>query len=259
MIYTRSPCLSGYRFDELQGKNPRLLKSGTQDLAVYQELWETIAAGNVWRGELVNNRKNGTFYHEEKTITPVRDAYGAITHFIAVSTDISERKWTEDALESLVESMVGVTGMAYLHQVTRSLCEWFQTDGACIGEMIDHERIRAVAMVVDGQLCDGYEYLLCGTPCASVLSQGPVLYEQQAAALFPDDQQLAKLGIQGYAGVPLEDLGGPSQRHLVDHLAGAHAATWQLEGRAADQRRQSSGGDRSPACRGSAAQQVRLP
>ena len=46
------------------------------------------------------------------------DAYGAITHFIAVSTDSSERKWTEEALESLVESMVGVTGMAYLHQVT---------------------------------------------------------------------------------------------------------------------------------------------
>ncbi len=213
--------LSGYRFDELQGENPRLLKSGKQDPVVYQELWETIASGKVWRGELVNERKNGTLYHEEKTITPVRDPYGTITHYIAVSTDISERKWTEEALESLVESMVGVTGMAYLHQVTRSLCEWFQTDGACIGEMIDRERIRAVAMVLDGQLRDGYEYLLCGTPCAGVLSQGPLLIEQQAAALFPDDPQIAKLGIQGYAGVPLEDLGGQA-RGILWIISRAH-------------------------------------
>jgi diguanylate cyclase (GGDEF)-like protein/PAS domain S-box-containing protein len=200
--------LSGYGLDELQGENPRLLKSGKEDLAFYQALWAAIASGEVWRGEVVNKRKNGTLYHEEKTITPVRDTYGALTHFVAVGIDISERKWTEEALESLVESMVGVTGMAYLQQVARSLCEWFQVDGACIGEMFDGERIRAVSMVVDGQARNGYEYLLCGTPCANVLSQGPLLCEQQAAALFPDDFQLVKLGIQGYAGVPLEDVGG---------------------------------------------------
>jgi PAS domain S-box-containing protein len=90
--------LTGYSVAEAAGQTPRLLKSGRQELGFYKELWETISAGRVWQGELVNRRKDGSSYHEEMTVTPVRDGRGEITHFIAIKQDVSERKRAEEAL-----------------------------------------------------------------------------------------------------------------------------------------------------------------
>lgn len=83
--------VTGYTLDEVRGKNPRLLKSGEHGGDVYQELWQTILAGHVFRGILVNRKKNGELYHVEQSICPVRDARGRITHFIATGRDLTER------------------------------------------------------------------------------------------------------------------------------------------------------------------------
>jgi len=91
--------LTGYTLAEAVGKNSRdLVKSGQQERAVYEEMWATILAGRVWHGQIVNRRKDGSLYPEEQTITPVRDAHGEITHFIAIKQDLSERKHAEKAL-----------------------------------------------------------------------------------------------------------------------------------------------------------------
>lgn len=90
--------LTGYSATEALGQNPRLLKSGKHDRAFFEKMWETIQAGHVWRGELVNKRKDGTLYDGEMTITPVQDPRGVITHFIAVKQDATERKRAEAAL-----------------------------------------------------------------------------------------------------------------------------------------------------------------
>ncbi len=90
--------LTGYTASEAIGQNPRVLKSGLQDPAVYHALWTTILAGRDWRGELGNRRKDGTFYWEYATISPLRDEHGVITHFIAVKEDITARKAVEDQL-----------------------------------------------------------------------------------------------------------------------------------------------------------------
>ncbi len=87
--------LTGYSAGEALGQNPRLLKSGFQDPAFYAKLWSTITSGRSWHGEIVNKRKDGTFYTEEQTITPVRNTHGEITHFIAIKKDITERKQVE--------------------------------------------------------------------------------------------------------------------------------------------------------------------
>jgi PAS domain S-box-containing protein len=93
--------LTGYSAQEIAGQNPRLLKSGKQDQAFYQNLWETILAGRVWHAEMVNRRKDTSLYTEESTITPVLDERGEITHFIAVKQDITERKELESQLRQL--------------------------------------------------------------------------------------------------------------------------------------------------------------
>ena len=91
--------LTGYTFDEVLGRNPRILKSGGQDESFYQNLWETIAAGQVWHGEIVNRRKDASVYTEEMTITPVRDAQGEIINFIAIKQDVTRRKQAEQAVQ----------------------------------------------------------------------------------------------------------------------------------------------------------------
>lgn len=93
--------LTGYTTAEVLGQTPRLLKSGQQSRAFYRKLWERIVAGRTWQGELANRRKDGTLYVEEQTITPVRDASGRITHFIAVKQDVTERKRREEQVRYL--------------------------------------------------------------------------------------------------------------------------------------------------------------
>lgn len=90
--------VTGYSAAEALGQNPRLLKSGVHDKAYYDSLWDTILKGEVWCGEFVNRRKDGTLYNEQKTITPVRDERGEIANFIAVAQDTTARKRSEEAL-----------------------------------------------------------------------------------------------------------------------------------------------------------------
>jgi PAS domain S-box-containing protein len=90
--------LTGYAAEEVIGQNPRLWNSGRQPPKFFADMWATINAGQVWHGELVNKRKGGGYYHEEMTITPVRDEKGAIRNFVAVKQDVTERKHSELAL-----------------------------------------------------------------------------------------------------------------------------------------------------------------
>lgn len=91
--------LTGFSLEEAFSKNMRdLIKSGKQDAEFYKQMWETILAGKVWRGELVNRRKDGTLYSEDMTIAPVREGQGKITHFVAVKQDVTDRKSLQEQL-----------------------------------------------------------------------------------------------------------------------------------------------------------------
>ncbi|HZY42470.1 MAG TPA: PAS domain S-box protein, partial [Anaerolineae bacterium] len=87
--------VTGYAFEEAVGQNPRILKSGRQPNEVYRDMWQRISSGQNWHGELVNRRKDGREYDEEITITPVRSVGNEITHYVAVTQDITARKQTE--------------------------------------------------------------------------------------------------------------------------------------------------------------------
>jgi PAS domain S-box-containing protein len=92
--------LTGYSFEEALGQNPRLLKSGKQDAAFYQGMWETILAGKVWHDAIINRRKDGTFSRDALTITPITDASGAITHFVGIKQDITEQTRAQEGLQA---------------------------------------------------------------------------------------------------------------------------------------------------------------
>ena len=99
--------MTGYSSADVIGQSPRILKSGKQGLDFYRNLWKTITSGGVWHSELINRRKDGTYYTEEMTITPVRDVSGATTNFIAIKQDVTNRRAAEDAqrfLASIVEN-----------------------------------------------------------------------------------------------------------------------------------------------------------
>ena len=120
--------LTGYTLAEALGHQPQeLIKSGRTPATLYESMWQTILAGQVWHGELINRRKNGSFYDEELTITPVMDSRGTIYHFVAIKQDITERKRIQEALahsEAQFRSYfeLGLIGMA----TTSSTKGWIQ-------------------------------------------------------------------------------------------------------------------------------------
>ena len=100
-VNAKALALTGYEFEELKGKNPRIFSSGKKSREEYRILWETILSGKEWRGEMHNKKKNGELYWEFASISPIKNKIGQITHFLAVKEDITERKQTEKDLREL--------------------------------------------------------------------------------------------------------------------------------------------------------------
>ncbi|MDR4509485.1 MAG: PAS domain S-box protein [Candidatus Brocadiaceae bacterium] len=91
--------LTGYTPEESIGKNPRILQSGKTPPEIYKELWKNIESGKKWQGEFCNKKKNGELYWESAVISPVKDAEGITTQYIAVKEDITRYKQTRKKLE----------------------------------------------------------------------------------------------------------------------------------------------------------------
>lgn len=100
---------TGYSKDEVIGNNPRILKSGKMGSEYYKKFWDTILAGEVFSGTVINKKKNGEFYYEEQVITPLKDSEGKVTHFVSTARDISARIQTENALQQAKEEAVAAS------------------------------------------------------------------------------------------------------------------------------------------------------
>lgn len=126
--------LTGYSLEEVKGKNTRILKGGETTLAVYQQLWETILSGREWHGEFHNRKKNAEFYWESASISPVRNAQGVTTHFLAVKEDITQRKLAAAALKESAS------------RLEETLAELRSTQR----QIVEQERLRAVGQMASG-------------------------------------------------------------------------------------------------------------
>ncbi len=95
--------MTGYRREELIGKSTRLFRSGKQGAAFYENLWRTILNGEVFRDVFINRKKDGTLYYEQKTITPIKDEKGRITHFVSTGQDVTRRVAAQQRLRFKAE------------------------------------------------------------------------------------------------------------------------------------------------------------
>jgi diguanylate cyclase (GGDEF)-like protein/PAS domain S-box-containing protein len=95
---------SGYDLNEVIGQNPRVLKSGRMPAEIYNDMWRVLTAGQTWRGEMHNRRKDGSFFWELATIAPIKNEQGTITHYVAVKEEISRRKIIEQELMDAARS-----------------------------------------------------------------------------------------------------------------------------------------------------------
>jgi len=94
----RFTALTGYPLDEIRGKTPRILKSGSVPAETFRELWNTILSGKEWQAEILNKKRDGTFYWQRSTISAIRGDSGAITHFLEVAEEITREKELESLL-----------------------------------------------------------------------------------------------------------------------------------------------------------------
>ncbi len=93
--------ITGYSAEEVVGLTPKVLSSGRQDDTFYSAMWKSILEAGTWQGEIWNRRKNGTIYPEWLTISTRKDEENKITHYVAISTDISKFKAAEEKINNL--------------------------------------------------------------------------------------------------------------------------------------------------------------
>jgi len=176
--------LTGYTSDEIIGHTPRLWKSGVQDTAFYSGLWQTILDGRVWRGELVNQRKDGSLYTEEMTVTPVMDDFGVPAYFIAVKQDITERKCYEQAL---AESERFVT--AALNGLSEHIAIIDET-GAILAVNAAWRRFATANGADVAGVCEGQNYLHVCEQAAGQSAEGAAEFARAIRAVLAGEQEL---------------------------------------------------------------------
>lgn len=147
--------ITGYTSDEVVGKNPHLLASGSTTVATYQQLWETVLAGGEWQGELQERKKDGEIFWVSISIAPITDLDGRTTHFLAVYEDITNRKELDEALRmsEIAEREQRIFAEA-LREMTTALVSILNPDRVMdqiletIGRVVPHD--SANIMVLEG-------------------------------------------------------------------------------------------------------------
>jgi diguanylate cyclase (GGDEF)-like protein/PAS domain S-box-containing protein len=116
--------MTGFTAEEAIGQKPNLVKSGLHSLEFYQELWATITAGHIWRGEITNRDRHGRIYIDSTAIAPVMNDEGEIVRYVAIKHDVTERKELEARLEHMAhfDMLTGVPNrQLFLERLEQSI------------------------------------------------------------------------------------------------------------------------------------------
>lgn len=180
---------TGYSRQEVLGQNPRILKSGKQDEAVYRDLWATIKSGRTWKGRLINKRKDGVLRTDSATISPVRGPDGTIIYYVAIKRDITEQiKLEGDLRQSQKMESIGQLAGGVAHDFNNILTAIL---GGCEMIGLELQDPRAVAADVD-------EIRKAGLRASSLTQQLLAFSRRQAAnpqVLTPSELAKAMTGM----------------------------------------------------------------
>jgi PAS domain S-box-containing protein len=136
--------------------------------------------------------------------------------FLAVARDISEQKRLQLTIDSIESGLAEKFGTNFFEAMVLEISEILGSDYALIGKLTeDQQSVRTIAMCVDGQIVENIEYGLENTPCAGALSFMACSYPQDVIKIFPQDQMLRDLNVEGYTGIPLVDTNGNAQGIMV--------------------------------------------
>jgi diguanylate cyclase (GGDEF)-like protein/PAS domain S-box-containing protein len=139
--------ITGYPLKEVLGKNASVVKSGEHGKGFYEELWRTVVAGQVFRGVMVNRKKDGSLYYEEKTITPLKDAGGNIVRFVSTGKDITQRLQSEERLHHLAhhDPLTGLPNRLLLQdRLKQAMLEAGQNDRLVAVMFLDLDRFKTI-------------------------------------------------------------------------------------------------------------------
>jgi len=140
-------------------------------------------------------------------IYPIRDETGKICDTVLIHEDVTEKKRVEDAIHLIAAGTAAGTGEQFFQQLVLSLAKLFNADYAFIGLLNESnaQQINTLAVCAHGKAAPDFSYDLSNTPCANVVGQHTCAYARDVRQLFPEDQLLTKMQIEGYIGTPLFD------------------------------------------------------
>ena len=206
---------TGYRSDEVLGRNPRILASGHQSPAFYRSMWWILGRGRTWRGELVNRRRDGTLLVEEATIAPVTGADGGVVAYVAVKRDVTRTRHLRASLddatrqrEVLAKALDGLaireTAEATCEDLAAVMCELPASVAAGVA-LIDGEsaaQLIAVRSLMPLQIASGFALPDIAERMLKHAEQGPWI-EPVMADGSPEATDALEAGIHAILIVPL--------------------------------------------------------
>ncbi|MBA2660998.1 MAG: PAS domain S-box protein [Bradymonadaceae bacterium] len=184
--------MTGYESTDVIGRNPRILNSGAQDAAFYQSMWSTLLAGETWRGEVINRRKDGSLYSERQSIRPVYLDDGKITHFIAIKEDVTAQKTVAAKVKEMDRLIViGTLADSIAHEVNNPLAYIRSSLDLLKRQLTDHEGRVAVAHLSPTEVREAIDEALEGTQRIEMVISG-----LQTLAANSDDPKIGPIDVE---------------------------------------------------------------
>lgn len=219
--------VSGYSRREVNGRNHRLLNSGTHPPAFFENMWRTIARGDAWRGEIRNRSRDGRPYWALASITPFLDEEGEPYRYVCICTDISDAKAQEEALEALLGAVSASAEQELLERAAEGLAQAFGVRLGFVTEATVDEPAMALTRAFwdTDRIRPNFRYAVAGSPCEQLLRSGEMFHARGLAERFPDDSWLKREGAESYFGIVLHDSCG----RMLGHMGGADSQPLSLD------------------------------
>lgn len=195
---------SKYSKNELLGQNHRIVNSGFHSKNFFEEMWTTISSGEIWRGEVKNKAKDGTYYWVDTVISPVLNENNEVIQYLSIRNLITEKKQSETILKQIYESTFIKSGEKFFSGLTAYFCDVLKFDYAMIGWYDElNNRVQSISMRLNGAESEPINYILRDTPCEKIMLKKICVYPNNVRKAYPNDLHLKSLEIEGFIGTPI--------------------------------------------------------